>query len=157
MFWGGIIGSEFLGPFRVPDGVKMTSAKYVEFLKEHFLPWYRSKGRAFKSKFIFMHDNAPSHAAANTTASLQTMGIKREKIMIWPPSSPDLNPIENLWGIMKRQIYQDGRQFTSKGMLWEAIVAAANSVDEQTIQDLTNSMNNRLVEVISKHGGYIGM
>jgi hypothetical protein len=28
-----------------------------------------------------------------------------------PPVSPDLNPIENLWGIIVRNVYKDGRQY----------------------------------------------
>ena len=37
MFWAGIMGRVLVGPFRVPEGVKMTSAKYVELLTDHFL------------------------------------------------------------------------------------------------------------------------
>ncbi|CAI9551429.1 unnamed protein product [Staurois parvus] len=88
MFWAGIMGTELVGPFRVLEGVKMTSAKYVEFMTDHFLPWYRRKNYAFRNKIIFMHDNAPSHAAKNTSASMAAMGIKGEKVMVWPPSSP---------------------------------------------------------------------
>lgn len=32
IFWAGIVGIELVGPFRVPEGVKMTSEKYVELL-----------------------------------------------------------------------------------------------------------------------------
>lgn len=38
MFWAGMLGIEMVRPFRVPEGFKMTSAKYVEFLTDHFLP-----------------------------------------------------------------------------------------------------------------------
>ncbi len=124
MFWAGIMGRELVGPFRVPEGVKMTSAKYIEFLTDHFLPWYKKKNCAFRSKIIFMHDNAPSHAAKNTSVSLAAMGIKGEKLMVWPPSYPDLNPIENLWSILKRNIYEGGRQLASKPQLWEAILTS---------------------------------
>lgn len=157
MFWAGIMGRELVGPFRVPDGVKMTSAKYVEFLTDHFLPWYKKKNRAFRSKIIFMHDNAPSHAAKNTSGSLAAMGIKGEKLMVWPPSSPDLNPIENLWSIIKQKIYEGGRQFTSKQQLWEAILTSCKDIKAETLQKLTSSMDARIVKVISMKGSYVNM
>lgn len=157
MFWAGIMGREIVGPFRIPDGVKMTSITYVEFLKEHFLPWFKRKNRAFRNKIIFMHDNAPCHAAKNTSASLAAMGIKGDKLMVWPPSSPDLNPIENLWSIIKRSVYDGGRQFTSQQQLWEAILSSCKAVPADTIQKLTNSMDGRLEKVLFNKGSYVQM
>lgn len=59
MFWPGIMEKELVGLFRVPEGVKMTSKKisikYVEFLSDHLLLWYKKKNRAFCNKIIFMH------------------------------------------------------------------------------------------------------
>ncbi|KAA8586510.1 hypothetical protein FQN60_000346, partial [Etheostoma spectabile] len=75
--------------------------------------------------------------------------------MTWPLSSPDLNPIEN-WGLLKREIYSEGRQFTSLKSIWEALVVAAQKVDHQQIKKLTDSMAGRLITVIIKQkGGYI--
>ncbi|KAG9338544.1 hypothetical protein JZ751_025600 [Albula glossodonta] len=42
---------------------------------------------------------------------------------MWPQSSPDHNPIENLWRILKQKIYEGGRQFTSKQQ-WEALLTS---------------------------------
>ena len=59
MFWAGIMGRELVGPFGVPEGAKITLTKYIWFLTDHFLPWYKKKTHAFRSKILFMHDNAP--------------------------------------------------------------------------------------------------
>ncbi|KAL0194890.1 hypothetical protein M9458_008462 [Cirrhinus mrigala] len=131
--------------------------KYVEFLTDHFLPWYKKKSSAFRNKIIFMHDNAPSHAARNTSASLAAMGIKGGKLMVWPPSSPDLNPIENLWSILKQKIYEGGRQFTSKQQLWEAILTTCKEIQAETVQKLTSSMDARIVKLLSNKGFYVKM
>jgi len=47
MIWAGILGSEMEGPFRVSEGVKMTSSRYVEFITGHFQLWYKKKDSAF--------------------------------------------------------------------------------------------------------------
>jgi len=51
-----------------------------------------------------------------------------ERIMIWPPSSPDLNPIENLRALLKQEIYSEGKPYTSLNSVWEAVVAAAQQL-----------------------------
>ena len=48
-----------------------------------------------------MYDNAPIHTARIIENWLLEQGIE---IMDWPPYSPDLNPIENLWKLLKDQI-----------------------------------------------------
>ena len=48
--------------------------------------------------------------------------------MTWPPYLPDLNPIENLWALLKRDIYGAGKQYTSQNTVWEAVVAAAQKL-----------------------------
>ena len=103
-----------------------------------------------------MQDNAPSHASKYSTAWLASKGLKGEKIMTWPPCSPDLNPIENLWSIIKREVYKEGKQYTSLNSVWEAVVAAAHNVGREQIKKLTESMDGRLLSVLMKKGGYIG-
>ena len=47
---------------------------------------------------IFQHDLAPCHSAKKVQKVLQENGIK---VLEWPENLPDLNPVENLCGIIK--------------------------------------------------------
>ena len=110
---------------------------------------------AFRRKIIFMQDNAPSHAACFTIAYLQKVGFNNEKLMIWPASLPDLNPIENLWSILKRKLYNGGQQYRSKDDLWKGIRDAAESIQADEIHNLTKSVDCRLVDLLLSKGAYV--
>ena len=155
MFWAGIIGDKVIGPYKVESGVKLDSDGYCKLLDEAFFPWYKTLKCGEKRKFIFQQDNAPSHVLNKTMAYLKKKGISENEIMDWPANSPDLNPIENYWGILKREIYEGGRQFSSMNDLWEAVKDAAKSVPPSTVLKLTSSMDNRLLELQAAKGGRI--
>ena len=48
--------------------------------------------------YIFMQDKAPCHFSASTQRYLADRGVVD---LAWPGNSPDLNPIEKVWNIMK--------------------------------------------------------
>ena len=154
MIWAGIINDAIVGPFAVPDGVKMNAQAYVEFLKKSFLPWYRKQQLAIKRKMIFMHDNAPSHAACYTCDALSKFGFSDGCVMLSPACSPDLNPIENFWSQLKSKVYEGGN-FHQKKDLWEQIQTSAAGINKDSIKQLTNSMDSRLLKVVTAKGGYI--
>lgn len=69
------------------------------------MPWAREN---HKKGFEYQHDNATIHTAKATQAFFKA---EKVKVVKWPAKSPDLNPIENLWGIMARDVYGEGRQY----------------------------------------------
>ena len=129
MFWTGIVYNKVVEPIRVPEGVKMHSNSYQLFLRQTFEPWYHGLTPNEKKSPVFMHDNAPLHAAKISMSYLASIVFFGSRLMNWPPASPDLNPIENFWGIIKRNVYAENKQFHSKDDLWRAIVNAAKEID----------------------------
>ncbi|GBO38638.1 hypothetical protein AVEN_47427-1 [Araneus ventricosus] len=62
----------------------------------------------------YQHDNAPTHTSSATKNYLNSKNVS---VLEWPPMSPDLNLIENVWGIMPRKVYENGGQFYSVNAL----------------------------------------
>jgi putative transposase len=54
-----------------------------------------------KAKILMVLDNFPSHKANVTREKAEELGIL---LTFLPPHSPDLNPIEQLWRCLKREI-----------------------------------------------------
>ena len=105
----------------------------------------RRRHSPLKRRWVFMHDNAPFHAAKSTSDIRVTVSFKCEKLMTWPACSPDLNPIENMLAMLKRRIYESGfRQKKSCGPQYFSV---------QTILLQVRSKNWPVLW--TGHGGYI--
>ena len=84
---------------------------------------------------LFQHDLAPAHTAKNTKTWFNDRG---STMLDWPANSPDLNLIENLWGIAKRKI-RDMRPDNAEE-LKAAIEASWSSITPQQCHRLIASM-----------------
>ncbi len=77
----------------------VNKAIYQDILKHYMLP---SADRFYRdADFIFQQDFAPAHSVKGTKSWLNDHGVT---VLDWPANSPDLNPIENVWGIVKRKM-----------------------------------------------------
>ncbi|GFU46555.1 transposable element Tcb2 transposase [Trichonephila clavipes] len=107
MVWAGIMINGRTRLHVVANGT-MTGQRYID---EVLLPHVRLFRGAVGDKFVFMDDSATCHRALAVKDCLDSEGIQR---LVWPARSPDLNPIENL-----------------AGMLWEASCWSKLSSDKQ--------------------------
>ena len=104
MFLAGIVYNKVVGPFRVTEGVKMHSDSYQLFLRQNVEQWYHGLPPKEKKSLVFMHDNAPSHAAKNSMLYLASIGIFGSRLINWPPASPDLNPLKT-FGVSSKEMF----------------------------------------------------
>ena len=73
--------------------------------------------------------------------------------MDWPANSPDLNPIEHLWDLLKRRL-QSRPQAPDLQTLGENLREEWNAFPQEIIRSLIQSMANRCAEVRRNRGGH---
>ncbi|KAI8426452.1 hypothetical protein MSG28_005279 [Choristoneura fumiferana] len=144
-YWGWMSS---MGPGELVEiGGRMNSERYLEVLKDVMLPSVRV---AYPEGQIYLvHDNSSVHKSKIVKDWLNSQKDITE--FEWPAKSPDLNPIENLWGQMV--LNWDSSEIRSKKNLdnevnktWELL---RNS---DTCFNMVSSMKTRLQEVIDSEG-----
>ena len=117
----------------------LNSISYLDTLN-------RCNEKIYFPGLVFQLDNAPVH----TASTIKNFFLEIEwELLDWPPYSPDLNIIQNLWAIVKRRLAE-------QTVLWENLHEKVqeiwNSIDLQTIQKFYDSIPDRLKAVVDSNG-----
>jgi transposase len=100
MVWGCFSGHGGRGSiFFLPPKMTMNSDCYIAMLDEKLFRFMD-----LHSATRFLQDGAPCHTSKKVMEFLKE---KRIAVMDWPCNSPDLNPIKNLWSILKKKLKDD--------------------------------------------------
>jgi transposase len=126
----------------------LNQDRYLRILQETLLPFARI---TFEANFVYMDDNAPAHRARRVTAFLDGEEVER---LPWPACSPDMNPIENLWAELSRQMNMLVNQPTTLVELRASLMAAWDAIPAQTLVSLSDSMPRRVQALLSARGRY---
>ena len=74
--------------------------------------------------------------------------------MVWPAQSPDLNPIEHLWGCLKRRLAEHENFPIGIYELWERVQVEWERIPVEECQKLIESMPRMVQAVLNAKGGY---
>ncbi|GBM68224.1 hypothetical protein AVEN_96146-1 [Araneus ventricosus] len=83
------------------------------------------------------------------------MKANEVKTLQCPCRSPDLNLMEDLWGILAQDVHKNGRLYRSKSDIKAAIKNCWNNIDTDTFDALPGSMNRRLMQTLEKRCSHI--
>ncbi|EFN66011.1 Transposable element Tc3 transposase, partial [Camponotus floridanus] len=106
----------------------MDSYIYIEDI---IIPYIVPYKEFIGENFLLMQDNARPHVARVVTNFLNEINIER---MVWPAISPDMNPIEHLWDILKRRVQKHNAQ--TLAALRNALQEEWNNLKQEEIRNL---------------------
>ena len=127
-----------------------SANSYLELLNDNLLG-------IWEPSLIFMQDNALIHTAKKVKKWFDENGIT---IIDWPPYSPNLNPIEHVWYVLKQLVYQVNPDIDSvtgsddkvREVLCKALEEAWALIDEEMLRSLIVSMERRIEACIQSKG-----
>jgi transposase len=165
MVWGGMTARGLTSLHFVPNGIRLNSQYYITNILEQVVkPAFERQsdnGSVMQRKLfvdndlgIFQQDGARCHTSAATTKWLDDNLPSHIKPKEWPPNSPDLSPIENLWSILSLSVYKDPEP-KNVAQLKRRLQRAWRSIEVGTLQSLIQSMPDRVGAVIKQKGNTV--
>lgn len=134
---------------------KLTAQQYIyQILSPNVTPFFNKPANA---DMIFQHDNSPVHTALHVQTYLRENNIRSLK---WPSCSPDLNPIEEYWELLKCELGEIqlpvGSADVKQAFLWNLVKLKWNDLKEGKGPDIISNyykhMHQRIAAVAVAKG-----
>lgn len=143
MVWG-CISYNGVGKLHFIEG-NMNKLMYLDILRENLGASVESLG--LSKQYKFYQDNDPKH---KSYLAREWLLYNTPKTLDTPPQSPDLNPIENVWKYLKQRMQQ--KHIYTKEALVSLLQTEWDSIDQEYIRNLIDSVPDRLRNVIEQNG-----
>ena len=131
----------------------ITSSEYEVVMSQTLLP----QGKKLFSdrgicSWIFQQDNDPTHRSGHLhVAAWNKKRGGSVKFMDWPPNSPDLSLIENVWAFVDAKVQAMGCNTFKE--FKEAVLLELKNVPKDVVKSLYGSMSKRIASVLLENGG----
>ncbi|UYV75280.1 hypothetical protein LAZ67_12003281 [Cordylochernes scorpioides] len=150
----GVISSEgdVMPPHFFEKGLRMNADTYINVLETVVKPWMDmvAAGR----KYVFQQDSAPAHKAKKTQSWLTLNVPSHWGPDIWPPNSPDCNPLDYyVWGVVERDVNK--APHTTIQSVKKAVHTVMTQMDKVIVAKACASFRTRLETVVANNGNYI--
>lgn len=144
MLWG-CMSAGGTGRLHFIEGI-MDRFMYKGILSSQMLP---SAKTLIGGKYIFQHDNDPKHTSKVVK---EFLAQKKVKVLDWPAMSPDLNPIEQIWQLLKVKV--KARNPSGIPALKTIIQEEWDAIAAPVCEKYVKSMSRRLQAVINAKGAH---
>jgi len=161
MIWGCFVGNK-LGPIVFIDGT-IRKEEYIAILEQNLLDYIDALTADDIQDIVFQQDNARPHTANVTLKWLKEAAEEHGfTIMEWPPNSPYMNPIENLWSHIKLELhwrypdtkYLAGSPAVIRQILKRRLLEVWWAIGEDVLNGLVESMPRRVRALLAAKGWY---
>jgi transposase len=116
--------------------------------------FWRAMSQLQEADYVYIQqDNAPSHAAKFTKTRMAQLGL-HDFLFPWPASSPDMNPIEEIWRRMKCRVARRNPRPTKLAHLHAALQEEWDAITHEEIQALISTMSQRIAALLEANGGH---
>ena len=131
---------------------KVTSEVYQHYLRKTFLPWVRE---AYPDgNYVLQQDGASYHTSNSTAQFLREEEVPFWEKSMWPPSSPDLNPLDYaIWSYMARRV--NNKRHSNMDSLKRTIRKVWKEMEEEFIISITGKFRSRVERVLEGEGEYL--
>lgn len=135
----------------IDKNVKINSEVY----QQHVLANLLYEIENIDDTYCFQQDGAPSHTSRSTIRYLQENCPEFIEPELWPPNSPDLNPVDySIWGILESMVYTN-YNITTIDELKRRIVYCWDMFSQHIINNCIDQWRRRLQAVVDNEGNFI--